>query len=576
MNCKMNSANESKRRGRRADVKSPLLPVAFCLMALTLFDRSAAEDVPPAKVPLFERMGSHQRKITTKHPEAQAYFNQGLTWLYAFNHDEAIRSFTRAAELDENCAMAWWGVSLAVGPQYNHAVMTAERTATAWGAMENALARIDNTNPVERALIEALKTRNAKTLLNEETRMAHNEAYAAAMGKIWEENQGDSDVGTLYAEALMVRRPWRLFNPDHSPHEDTPKILSVLARIMKMDPKNPGALHLKIHTIEPSGTPELGLPAADALSALVPASGHLLHMPAHIYVQTGRWEQAITQSEKAMSSDKAHRVLSADHLARHPTQQGYMTHNAHMLAYAAMMSGREKEAMAAARDMWANIDDETLQKIAPGVDRWWCSVYDVQKRFGRWDDILAEPAPPKYMSITTATWRAARAIAYAAKKDFVNARSEYEAFKHAEASVSEDYPWGRDSALKVLKVSDRFILGEIALQNDDWGTASELLEEAAKFEDALSYGEPPQWLQPVRHTLGAVYLKRGRFKDAERMYREDLAKWPDNGWSLYGLSRALTGQGKAEEAEKAMAEHLRIWTKADGPITTSCECIPET
>ena len=244
-----------------------------------------------------------------------------------------------------------------------------------------------------------------------------------------------------------------------------------------------------------------------------------------------------------------------------------------MLAYAAMMSGREKEAMAAARDMWANIDETTLRKIGPEVDRWWCSVYDVQKRFGRWDAILAEPAPPSSMPVTIATWRAARAVAFAAKKDFVNARSEYKAFQIAEASIPTDYPWGPDSALKVLKVSDRFILGEIALQNDDWGTASEMLEEAAKIEDNLGDAGVPQWLQPVRHTLGAVYLKRGKFEDAERVYREDLARWRDNGWSLYGLSRALEGQGKAGEAAEVMAEHLRIWAKADGPITTSCKCI---
>ena len=177
------------------------------------------------------------------------------------------------------------------------------------------------------------------------------------------------------------------------------------------------------------------------------------------------------------------------------------------------------------------------------------------------------------MPVTIATWRAARAVAFAAKKDFVNARSEYKAFQIAEASIPTDYPWGPDSALKVLKVSDRFILGEIALQNDDWGTASEMLEEAAKIEDNLGDAGVPQWLQPVRHTLGAVYLKRGKFEDAERVYREDLARWRDNGWALYGLSRALEGQGKAGEAAEVMAEHLRIWAKADGPITTSCKCI---
>ena len=181
------------------------------------------------------------------------------------------------------------------------------------------------------------------------------------------------------------------------------------------------------------------------------------------------------------------------------------------------------------------------------------------------------------MPVTTATWRAARAVDYAAKKEFVHAECEYEAFKHAQASVPDDFPWGRDSALKVLKVSERFILGEIALQKDDWGTATAFLEEAAEFEDALSYGEPPQWLQPVRHTLGAVYLKRGMYEAAERVYREDLAKWSDNGWSLYGLSRALAGQGETKQAETVMAEHQRIWANADEPgATSSCRCIPRT
>ena len=572
MNTKINSVIQSKHRDRRSRVGASLLSMGVFLLAFAVCDRSTAAKVPP-EAPLFEKMGSHQRKITTDNPKAQDYFNQGLIWMYAFNHDEAIRSFTSAAQIDDDCAMAWWGISLAAGPQYNHPVMNEERTATAWGAMQKALERIGHANPVERALIEALKKRNAETLLNEEARMTHNEAYATAMGEIWETNRNDSDVGTLFAEAMMVCRPRRLFLPDHSPHEDTPMIFATIARVMKIDPGNPGALHLRVHAIELSETPDLGLPAADALSNLVPASGHLLHMPAHTYVQTGRWEKAISQSEKAMASDKNYRVLSSEHLALKPTQHVYMTHNAHMLAYAAMMSGREKEAMAAARDMWANIDETTLRKIGPAVDRWWCSVYDVQKRFGRWDAILAEPAPPSSMPITTATWRAARAVAFAAKKDFVNARSEYKAFQIAEASIPTDYPWGQDSALKVLKVSDRFILGEIALQNDDWGTASEMLEEAAKFEDNLAYGKPPQWLQPVRHTLGAVYLKRGKFEDAERVYREDLARWRDNGWSLYGLSRALEGQGKAGEAAEVMTEHLRIWAKADGPITTSCKCI---
>ena len=552
-------------------MKTRLWLFALLLPILSIYGCSSNDsDADSSKAQKFKNMGNLSFKISTDSQEAQAYFNQGFTWMYAFNHDEAIRSFKIAAELDPDCAMAWWGVSLAAGPQYNHAVMTEERTATAWEAMQNALQRIENTTPLERALIEALKHRNANP--EPEDRTDLNEAYAQAMEKVWEAYPDDSNVGTLYAEAMMVRRPWKLYSLDQKPDEMTPRIEATLERVMEIDPDHPGASHLYIHTVEASGNPDRALVAADRLSDLVPASGHLLHMPSHIYVKTGRWKKAIIQNEKAMRADKVYRVLSPEQL----TQHTYMTHNAHMLAYAAMMSGREEEAMAAARDMWENLTEDTLRQLGPEIDKVMCTVFDVQKRFGRWDVILAEPAPPSYMPITTATWRAARAVAYAAKEDFANAQREYDAFKSAKAGISDDTQWFDDFVQRVLEVSDYFIGGEIALQKGEWDKAAELLEKAAAVEDTLSYGEPPQWLQPVRHTLGAVYLKAGKYKEAERVYREDLAKWRNNGWSLYGLSRALEQQGKTEEAMEAMEEHRRIWAKADAPIATSCKCIPKT
>jgi tetratricopeptide (TPR) repeat protein len=329
---------------------------------------------------------------------------------------------------------------------------------------------------------------------------------------------------------------------------------------------------LYIHAVEPSATPDKGLAAADRLGRLVPASGHLLHMPSHIYVKTGYWDKAVVQNRKAMQADKDYRILSPKQLAQHT----YMTHNAHMRAFASMMSGREQDAMMAARDMWENVDEEILREVGPALDRWMCSVFDVQKRFGRWDALLAEPAPPSFMPITTATWRAARAVAYAAKKDFTNAEREYEEFKLAKASVSEDIQWGRDAARRVLEVSDYFIAGEMELQQDRWDEAEELLDKAAAVEDTLSYGEPPQWLQPVRHTLGALYLKKGDFKEAERVYREDLAKWRNNGWSLYGLARALKEQGRDEESEMVLQQYREAWKNADALTDTSCKCLPAT
>ncbi len=519
---------------------------------------------------LFAGMGPHTRRITTSSPEAQRYFDQGLTWYYAFNHDEAIRSFTRAAEYDPDCAMAWWGVALAAGPNYNDPIMTEERSMAAWDGLQKALARIENTTPAERALVQALSHRYARPW--PEDRAGLDQAYADSMAKVWAAYPNDSDVGTLYAESLMVQTPWKLYTLDFQPAENTPTIVTVLERVIEIDPHHPGANHLYIHAVEPSDNPDRGLDAAARLTDAVPASGHLLHMPSHIYVKTGRWNDAIVQNKKAMRSDAKYRSLSPEQGIQHM----YMVHNAHMLAYAAMMSGREREAMAAARAMWANIPADAMETFAPYIDLWMASVYDVQKRFGRWDNILAEPAPPTFLPITTAVWRAHRAIAGAAKKDFAGAEREYDAFRQAKAAVPADSVFGQDSTHRILEVSDLFIAGEIALQSGDWKRAAELLEKSAEIEDTLEYGEPPQWLQPVRHTLGAVYLKAGRYADAERAYREDLAEWRDNGWSLYGLSRALEGQGKHDEAAEIVSAYRRAWKHADELTTTSCKCIPKT
>jgi tetratricopeptide (TPR) repeat protein len=519
---------------------------------------------------LFDDMSPHTRSITTDSPDAQRYFDQGLNWYYAFNHDEAIRSFGRAAELDPSCAMAWWGIALSHGPNYNDYMMTDERSAAAWVALQKALERIDNTTPVERALVEALSHRYASPWPEDRSHL--EQAYADAMAEVWAAYPNDSDVGTLYAESMMVQMPWKLYASDFTPAKDTPTIVAVLERVMQMGPEHPGGNHLYVHAVEPSDNPDRGLAAAARLCDAMPASGHLLHMPSHIYVKTGRWAEAIEQNVKAMRSDATYRLLSPEQ----GLQYMYMVHNSHMLAYAAMMSGREREAMKAARAMWADIPPETLEMFAPFVDLWMASVYDVQKRFGRWDEILAEPAPAAYLPITTAVWRAHRAIAYAAKQDFDGAEREHEAFRAVKAAVPEDSVFGLDPSHRILQVSDLFIAGEIALQRKQWDRAAELLQQAAEVEDKLSYGEPPQWLQPVRHTLGAVYLKAGRYADAERVYREDLAKWRNNGWSLYGLSRALEGQGKAAEAGENNQKYLKAWDKADEMTKTSCKCIPKT
>ncbi|MCG8652214.1 MAG: tetratricopeptide repeat protein, partial [Pirellulales bacterium] len=381
----------------------------------------------------------------------------------------------------------------------------------------------------------------------------------------------DSDIGTLYAEAMMVQRPWKLYSQNREPEGNTPLIVSTLERVMELDPDNPGANHLYIHAVEPSKDPARGIPAADRLATLVPGAGHLNHMPAHIYIQVNQWDKSIHQNQLAIEADDAYRELSPEQ----GIQYMYMSHNAHFIAFSGMMSGREAEAMAAARKMWEIIPEPVLEGVAPYVDLWMTSVYDVQKRFGRWQALLDEPAPPEYLPITTAIWRAHRAIAYAALKDFEGARREQAEFQIAMEAIPEESVFGGDPSHKILKVSEHFIEGEIYLQMEDWEMAIQHLEEAVAIEDTLSYGEPPRWLQPTRHTLGAVYQAAGQHEEAERVFRRDLELWPGNGWSLFGLQRALAAQGKTKEALDVSRLYEAAWAKADEPTTTSCKCLQE-
>jgi len=512
---------------------------------------------------LFENMGPYRREFTTDSREAQEYLNQGMVWTQAFNHDEAIRSFLKAAELDPKCAWAWWGIAYCEGPNYND-----PRSRAAWYALQNAVARMENASEVERDLINALKSRFSNPWPKDRSTL--DQDYADAMALVWEKHPNDADVGVLYAEAMMQLNPWELYTLERKPVEYTMKIRRVLEKAMKLDARHAGARHLYIHAVEPSIRPDDALEVARELENLVPASGHLLHMPSHIFIQTGHWQKAIDQNAKAVESDNRYRELSTCP----PNQYGYQSHNSHMLAFAAMMVGQEKTAMKYARDMWSIIPEDQMEEQGPTIDFSLMCVYDVQKRFGRWDDILETPSPPDYLLLTTAYWRAHRAVAYAAKKQFHKAENEFVEFLKAKSEIPKDSIEEGSFNHRVLKVSEHFIQGEIALQKQDWQDAIWHLTKAVEVEDTLTYSEPPYWLQPVRHALGAVYMKAGMFKEAEQTYRKDLSIWRDNGWSLYGLSKALSAQGRGDDALAEMAKFNRVWENADERLlTTSCKCI---
>ncbi len=542
-----------------------ILTLCLALAGCRAGNRAATAGGPP---PLFDGIGSHRRPVTTSSSQAQRYFDQGLTLAYAFNHDEAIRSFTEAARLDPDCAMAWWGVALCHGPHINNPTMTTERSQAAWDALQKAVALKNKANPTERALIDALSRRYAFPI--PEDRIPLDQAYARAMRDVWQAHRRDADVGALFAEAMMDLRPWDLWTDDGKPQPGTEEIVAVLEEVQRLSPDHPGALHLYIHAIEASPHPEKAMAAADRLRNLVPMSGHLVHMPSHIDVLTGRWALASDQNVKAIDADRRYRKLSP----RQDFYRVYMTHNHHMLMFAAMMEGRGRLALQAARELVNDVPEDYARREAAFVDPYMGAPYDALKRFGRWDDLLREPQPPDYLPITTAMWRFHRGLAFAAKGQVAEAVQEQAAFEQAAAKVPADAVMAINPAKDILAIARHMLRGEIAFRRAAIDEAVSELRRGIEIEDRLSYMEPPEWIQPVRHTLGAILVHAGRYDEAEKVYREDLVKWPNNGWSLYGLTQSLRGRGAgAQEIEESEKRFREVWARADQKIGASCLCV---
>ncbi|MEX2141933.1 MAG: tetratricopeptide repeat protein [Pirellulales bacterium] len=516
---------------------------------------------------LFQGLGDHHRPITTLSKPAQRYFDQGLVFAFAFNHDEAIRSFEEAARLDPNAAMPWWGVALCNGPHINNPVMPPQRSASAWVALEKAMQRKQQATVAERALIEALSRRYANPPPDD--RKPLDEAYATAMHGVWKANQADPDIGTLYAEALMDLQPWDLWNKDGSPKGNSKEIIAVLEQAMRLNPKHPGALHLYIHAMESSSQPRRAITAADRLRSLVPASGHLRHMPSHIDVLTGRWNEAVEANVRAIEADRQYRQRSP----RQEFMHVYMSHNHQMLAFAAMMQGRSKMALDAARQIRPNVPDDYARRETVAIEPFFPILYDVLVRFGMWDAILREPAPPDYLPITTAMWKFSRAVAFAAKGQVAEAEKAHAQFKLAKAEIPPDRMVAVNPAERVLQIADHVIAGEIAYRKGNIDEAVNQLRRAIAIEADLVYMEPPEWTIPVRHSLGAILVDAERYEEAAAVYRSDLAQWPENGWSLFGLARCLRAQGNTAEAEQYEKRFEKAWVNADTKIGSSCLCV---
>jgi tetratricopeptide (TPR) repeat protein len=508
---------------------------------------------------LFGGLGDFHRAVITNSPDAQAYFDQGMRFLWAFNHDEATRSFAKAAELDAQCAMCWWGVALAVGPNYNLPMMAEPRAAVAWDALQQAEKYAGQATPVDQALIGAL----AKRYQNAQPLDPSNEgpilvAYAQAMKAAAERFPDDTDVQVMTAEAMMNINAWKLWTLDGAPAPGTEEILAILEKALARDPQHPGANHYYIHAVEASPNPGKAVAAAELLPALMPAAGHLEHMPAHIMQRVGRYEDAAEANRRGVAADLAYYAVTKplDYYVM------YTAHNYQFLAFSAAMEGRRAETIEAARKSRAIISDDLLAAM-PGIDWYVGHLYAAMTRFGQWDEILAEPAPNTNLTGLTAAFLYAKVVALAAKSRIDDAKTQLTDLEKLAAAIGPDDGAGLNRLQDVLAVAALNGRARIALAEGKENDAITLLREAVAKEDQLAYDEPADWFFPTRHLLGAVLVKAGKAADAEVVYRDDLSRHPNNGWALYGLTQSLKLQGRSADAAAAQQRFDTAWKNAD-------------
>lgn len=515
--------------------------------------------------PLLDGMGDLHFDISTDDTLVQAFFNQGLALSYGFNHKEANRSFRQAAELDTDNPMAWWGAALVLGPNINSA-MPEENIPKAWDALKKAQELKENGTRKERDYIEALSYRYAENPPEDRTPL--DEAYAEAMGRLAEKYPDDMDAQTLYAEALMDLHPWNYWKENGEPQPWTPEILSVLESVIERNPDHPGANHLYIHAVE-AEQPEKALPSAGRLGKLVPGAGHLVHMPSHIYIRTGDYHKGTLANERAVKADNEY-VTQCRQQGIYPL--AYVPHNYHFLWATATMEGRAGRSIEAAKTTSELVNTETMRQPGLGtLQHYWVIPLYGYVRFAKWNEILAYPEPAHDLIYPRGVWHYARGMAYAGTGDLDQARTELAELKTVAANdtLQEVTIWEINTTGELMQIASRVLEGELEALEGDFDSAVRLLKEAVEIEDRLNYNEPPDWFFPVRHNLGSVLLEAGRPEEAEQVYREDLAKFPDNGWSLYGLWQSLEAQGKRKEVDEIRNRFREAWKHADLELEAS-------
>ncbi len=541
-------------------------------------------------------LGTYGREVSTSSSEAQLWFDRGLNWCYGFNHEESVRCFEQAAEHDPGCAMAYWGIAYAAGPNYNKAweafdeVDLSESLAKAHAAAVNAMSSVGSASPVERALIEALQHRYPAAEPVEDCSV-WNDGYAAAMRDVYAAFPDDPDVATLFAEALMNRTPWQLWDlATGEPAEgaDTIEAIEVLERGMARvtaegSSPHPGLLHLYVHAIEMSPHPERALRAADQLRDLVPDAGHLRHMPTHIDVLCGHYRDVVVCNERAIEADSKY----VDREGPLNFYSLYRCHDYHFKLYGAMFLGQLGPALEAANGMAETLPEDLLRIESPPMADWLegfvPTKLHVLIRFGRWQEIVDEPFPEntELFCVTAAMLHYAKGVAHAALGAVATAEQERTLLAEATAKVPETRYLFNNTCIDILAIAAEMLDGEIEYRKGNFDAAFAHLRRSVELDDGLPYDEPWGWMQPARHALGALLLEQGRVEEAEAVYRADLGldgtlaracQHPDNVWSLHGFHECLRRLGKTTEADLVKPRLDLALARADVPIEASCYC----
>ncbi len=528
---------------------------------------ASADEIPGAT--LIPGLGNYHFPISSTKPDVQRWFDQGLMLTYGFNHDAAERSFLRAASLDPDCAMCWWGAALVLGPHVN-AGMDPKNNGKAWKRLQRARALGAGATPREQAFIEALGARYAGQ--PPENRRPLDEAYAASTGALAKARPDDLDAAVFHAEALMDLQPWDYYDEQRQPKGNTAEIVAALESVIQRDPDHAGALHLYVHAVEASAHPERGVAAADHLRTLIPGSGHLVHMPAHIYSRVGRWHDAVLANQVAIAADDAYLTLCRGNTGGvYPL--GYVPHNHHFLWFAASMEGNSALAREAALHTAERTADAKLMRSAgfEALQHYWMTPWFDDVRFGRWEEIASKPNPAPDLPYVGVIWHYAEGMAAARQGRKQDAVQHLEALRPLAAApeLRKILVWDRYPLSHAADIAERSLAAEVALLDKDTDAAIAALREATTIEDSIPYDEPPGWHSPTRHALGAVLLDAGKAADAEAVYRAELERNPQNGWSLVGLAKSLRAQKRDAEAAKVEQEFRQVWQNADVKLESS-------